>query len=628
MLPIIQYSLRRGAFTPSNSGGGGTSGPFWQGILATSRAIDWSTAGVQSGIPTRNTIFSTMSAGVTAAQINSAISACPASSVVFLNAGTYNLTTGLTFSSAAVGGVTLRGAGANQTFLIFSDNNSCLGQIAFICIPGSNLSYYGPGPPTNSATWIAPYDKGTTTIALTAISGTAPVVGQFIYVDQLKDTTDTGNIYDCNTAGVCVQQGGTINGRTDRILKQMVKVTAVTTVSGTTSCNITPAIYPPNYRSAQTPGAFWGDSTAMIHGCGVENLSIDGQSVSGGAMNVSIIFAYDCWVKGVRSICAPSPRAHLTLYQSAHCSVVDSYFVGSRSDADSSLNYGVDSYGSADCLVQNNICQHRTTGFISNGDQGTVWSYNFDYDNHYTANNTAPGFQQAEHYSHESGNGMTLREGNSGIGMKFDTIHGTSNLMTAFRNYLIGFDNADNRTTEAKTAQTSPIMIHTNQRYHHFIGNVLGDVNYHTSYASIQTGNDFAIYQIDLDYGGIPPDGIVELTMMRWGNWDTVHSSAVYNSSEVPSGIAVLPNPVPATTTLPSSFYLTSRPAWFGYNGTSVTWPPIGPDVTGGTVTSNAGHVYKIPAQLNFEAMAIDTLYTSNPAKIRVFDAATAYQAT
>src|SRR5713101_3865762 len=72
----------------------------WSGILDPSRAIDWTTthAGVTGGIPARTTICSTLNPGVTAAQINSAIASCPANQVVFLNAGTYNLSAGIDFS--------------------------------------------------------------------------------------------------------------------------------------------------------------------------------------------------------------------------------------------------------------------------------------------------------------------------------------------------------------------------------------------------------------------------------------------------------------------------------------------------------------------------------------------------
>src|SRR5439155_8194562 len=83
-----------------------------QTVISPSRMIDWSNAGVPGGIPTRATICATLNAGATATSINNAIAACPSGQVVFLNAGTYNLSTGIIFN--AKNNVTLRGAGPNQ----------------------------------------------------------------------------------------------------------------------------------------------------------------------------------------------------------------------------------------------------------------------------------------------------------------------------------------------------------------------------------------------------------------------------------------------------------------------------------------------------------------------------------
>src|SRR5437867_9208420 len=68
----------------------------WSGILDPSRAIDWSHAGIPGGIPNRTTICASLDPGSTAAQIDAAIAACPANQVVFLSAGTFTLSAGLT----------------------------------------------------------------------------------------------------------------------------------------------------------------------------------------------------------------------------------------------------------------------------------------------------------------------------------------------------------------------------------------------------------------------------------------------------------------------------------------------------------------------------------------------------
>src|SRR6185312_9816404 len=82
----------------------------WSGILSSTRAIDWSTAGVAGGIPTNRTqCGSTLASSSTLAQIQTAINNCPAGQFVKLGTGTFTLSGGLSMKA----NVTLRGDGAN-----------------------------------------------------------------------------------------------------------------------------------------------------------------------------------------------------------------------------------------------------------------------------------------------------------------------------------------------------------------------------------------------------------------------------------------------------------------------------------------------------------------------------------
>ncbi|MGA8866954.1 MAG: hypothetical protein WB510_08295, partial [Candidatus Sulfotelmatobacter sp.] len=87
---------------------------------------------------------------------------------------------------------------------------------------------------------------------------------------------------------------------------------------------------------------------------------------------------------------------------------------------------------------------------------------------------------------------------------------------------------------------------------------------------------------------------------LRWGNYDTVHGSAQWNASEVPTtGIKwVNGNSVPQNHNLPVSFYYNSMPSWWNSSFGTPPWPPIGPDVTGGQ--GPAGMAHEIPAYLCF----------------------------
>ncbi len=123
---------------------------------------------------------------------------------------------------------------------------------------------------------------------------------------------------------------------------------------------------------------------------------------------------------------------------------------------------------------------------------------------------------------------------------------------------------------------------------------------------------------------------------MRWGNWDQFTSTndtgtsdqtgVRWNSSEVPSGIANFSNSVPANHNLPASFYLTSKPSWFG----NVPFPAIGPDVSSGNapntaITPTGGHANKIPSRVCFESLNNDSGYTGSIPPIKNFNAAACY---
>src|ERR1700761_2514776 len=94
----------------------------WTGVLDPSRAVNWSNAGAT--IPTgRTQCGSTVSAGTSASTIQSLLNACSSGTYLLLGAGTFNLSNGLSVPS----NVTLRGSGANSTFLVFSAYINCQG---------------------------------------------------------------------------------------------------------------------------------------------------------------------------------------------------------------------------------------------------------------------------------------------------------------------------------------------------------------------------------------------------------------------------------------------------------------------------------------------------------------------
>ena len=577
----------------------------WSGIIDPSRAIDWSRAGTT--ITNRTTICATLSPGASSSQINSAISNCPANQVVFLNAGTYNLSGGINFGGH--NNVTLRGAGPIQTVLQFSSGDGCGGQGGDICVIDSSPAYVGssqiqPGG-SNAHRWTAGYAKGATQITLDSTSGLS--VGSVIILDQANDTSDTGGIFVCDTSP-CHQGGETSssNGRSiGGVDYNQTQIVTVTGISGN-AVTISPALFMNNWRASQSPGVWW---TSQITGVGIEDLTVD-NSGSGGSVHAGIYFydANNSWVKNVKSL--RGNRNHVWLYQSSHNVIRDSYFFGTQNGAQES--YGVESFIASDNLIENNIFEQIASPIMSSGSSGNIYGYNFSTNNLY---NVSVNWMQNSYANHDAGNLMNLYEGNSFNAIDCDDIHGTGGSTTYFRNQLLG-------AQPGKSLNTHAMNIYSYCRGYNVVGNVLGTATYHTNYeASPQTSSgscDTSIYILgfpssECRSGSAPPDdALVRSTLLRWGNYDTVSNAVLWNASEVPTaGVPFISgNPVPSSHTLPSSFYLTSKPSFWG----AMPWPAFGPDVTGGQDSS--GHAFMPPPQVCYNNTAKDgngiLLFNSN----------------
>lgn len=590
----------------------------WTGIIAASRATNWSTAGVVGGIPTNytqcvNTACATVTsagASATPAQINAALAGAPNNTYVLLAAGSYSLAGGINFGNRS--NVILRGAGADQTLLVFTAPDACVGQSSNVCATSSDTNY--DQAPSNTANWTAGYSQGATTITLSAVTNLK--VGNPLFLDQIDDLSgtqtlagnDTGQVFICDAGGTNGTDGCSENGSgnqeagfqrgggTNSVRDQQQIVTVAScdgnsvpghACSSGTNITITPGLRMPNWRAGKSPGAWW--ATNPISYVGVENLSINGTS-SSGMYNIQLFNCQSCWVKGIRSI-APN-RSHVGLLYSNHDTVRDSYFFSTQNAA--SVSYGVENGAAADNLIENNIFQKIAGAQMANSDcSGCVFGYNFNINDWYSP---SPTWDTQGAYKHAQASFM-LWEGNVGDGIYFDLFHGTGHFITAFRNRYDGrtINNGTNTT-----AHTNPFLIYPYNRYYNIVGNILGSSGYHNTYAA---NSDTAIYVIGTGTVNccLTGDALTVNSLMRWGNYDTVNAAVRFVSGEVPSAFndttgspSVFVNAVPANNNIPASFYYSSKPAWWP---SAKAWPPIGPDVTGGNIANVGGHAYTIPAQ-------------------------------
>jgi hypothetical protein len=555
------------------------------------RRIDWSQAGVSGGPQTRTSVCASLTSTNTLAQINAAIAACPAGQVVQFAAGTYNLASGIVVSGR--NNITLRGAGPDKTFFVFSGQDGCGGLGGAVCLRASTLNYVdGPG---NVRNWTAGYSKGTTVITLDSTANLQ--VGSILMLDQVNDSaTDDNQVWICKTVGTCCVECAT-PGRSSGGARSQVQATRVVAVSGN-QVTISPGVIWPNFgESGRSPQAWYASGTALT-GVGVEDLSIDTEAAGNGRGGSLFLYnVKDSWIKNVRVVHCLNKCAWL--YQTVGVTVRDSYFYdkyGADSAQEGSESYGVNAYLSSMWLTQNNIFHHITAPTMCESGVGGVVGYNFTFDDFY--NTSDPDWAQASQYIHGTC-GYLLYEGNHGFGMIQDNVHGQSYFVTAFRNRWEGWESG-------RSLQTVPVHIYASNRYANIVGNVLGTSGYHNKYESYPgsgTNCDTSIFA--LGFGGNCGNGTmankldVRTTSMRWGNFDVVSNAPRFVASEIPTGDANFPNSAPANTALPGSMYLASRPGWFP---TAIPFPAIGPDVAGGNVTGVAGFANKIPARACYDS--------------------------
>lgn len=614
----------------------------WSGIISPSRAMNWSNAGVSGGIPSAtwaqcgSTIAAYGSSGSpgSPSTINNAISACGSNQYVQLGAGTFYLSGGILFSSK--NNVAIRGMGADQTFLVFYGSNSCQGAYTTVCFQSYDVNWNN-GPSNGPVNWTAPsYAQGATTLTLASVPNLK--VGNPIMIDQTDSTSDIGSILEASstTTGPYTSPGSPgpyslqgDNGESNRAGRGQLQITTVTGCGGVTtpgaSCSgtnvavtISPGLHMPNWSASNSPQAWW--ATSPIQYVGVENLSIDATNAGFGAgygTGVEFFNASNAWVKGVRTVA--TSRAAVQAYYSTAVTIRDSYFFLAVNST--STSYGFECFSASDVLVENNIFQAIAGPLTINGScQGAVLGYNYATLQYYTSSS---GWAMPMSNSHGINTDYDLYEGNVGSQVNGDVFHGSHNMNTLFRNYFAGnlpscwlsgspFLSA---VFGACSGNRVPIYLNAFSRFFNIVGNVLGQSGVQSGYES--GGNPIYVFGAgnagtipgSSTFVTVPSDPVVLSTVMLWGNWDAVTnavrwcgnssdpgwSSTCGNASEIPSTYPYYPNSVPSSSTLPVSFYYSSQPSWWP---SSVAWPPIGPDVTGGNISGVAGHANMIPAEV------------------------------
>jgi len=596
----------------------------WSNILNPTRAGNWAgNVGVPGGIPSG----AWTQCGPTivpykgdASTINNALLACSGSNqYVSLGPGTFNLSSGISMGSLGnnVSNVALRGAGASATILQFANGINCVSGPENICMLNSTTLYTGSGnvlPPcggTNSsdcANWTAGFAQGATSITITNVGADNITNGDVIVVDQGNDVAETGGYIVCDTISplVCHQNTelGSGNGRVINGLEYSQEQWVTVTGGCSTPCSgdgpftltISPGLYANNWNNSGQVGVFFVKPTVNL---GIESLTID-NSAGTARGNIAFYNCHACWVQNVRSI--GGNRNHIWYLQSSRGEIRDSYFFSTRNGSTQSYGIELGEPGGSDLLIENNIFQQIAAPIVGGGVSGAVIGYNFSINNVYTPST----YMQGTYPSHDAADSFNLYEGNVFNGLTCDDIHGTpGGVNTYFRNWLNGLDwNQGTRPTQ----QTFPIDLDAFCRGFNIVGNVLGTPGYHQLYEAFPPNTytqgqcNQTIYELGwgggicstLDAAGVADDTLVRATLMRWGNYDVVSGAVHWDPVESSPGAVpfIAAQSTPASHTLPSSFYLASKPPFWGV----MPYPAIGPDVSGGT--GPGGYAFMIPAQL------------------------------
>ncbi|HTW79470.1 MAG TPA: hypothetical protein VME23_08020 [Terracidiphilus sp.] len=599
----------------------------WSTVLAPSRATDWSNAGVPGGIPNRTTICANVATTDTTKQIQEKIDNCPANQVVMFPVGTWNLT----LSIYAHKGIVLRGAGPTKT--IINLPTSGYGDILFsVDGTGENPNGLPRYPPNLGSTkWTGGLTKGSTVLTLASTAGI--VAGQRIVLDQYNAPYIFTSAINgkCDSHNSCGRNDNPLQffGADSRAQQEMVQVESV---NSPTQITITAPGVAYDHSASLSPEAFYWNTHGANGPGNISYAGVEDMQINANFNNFAISMGYCdyCWTKNVTV--TNLGRTAVFFLWGTHDEVRDSYF-SSRNTSGGPTQYGIELISTSFAKVENNIFFGVTASILPETSYALVAGYNYIL-------NTAPGPQFGSFEPHLAHNYLQLYEGNVLDEIMYDNVWGSSSHNTAFRNRASGH-------SPNKTSYRVAIKVNADNHYMNIVGNVIGDPTFHTHYqcdnVDRRPTDDF---EFDLGFWGScqngidsdnPYDTVTESSLMRWGNWDAVTYLAngstngvrwctgagvgnpACTGSESASTDPEFPGLAHPSQILPSSFYLTAKPSWFGDN----IWPPIGPDVNCSTncIANTANHAAKIPAQLCYENTA-----KNSAGFLTAFDAKACYE--
>lgn len=540
-------------------------------IFPDERMADWiGNIGVSGGIPNRTTVYTTLSAGSSAAQIQSAIENCPDGQVVELGAGTFSLG-GSQIRLYREHGWTLRGAGMGQTIITGS---------------GNSIFYIGDSP--WMGTWgtahtvSAGATKGSTSITVSGTSGIA--VNQLIWIEQ-------ENVSPVFGSGSGSGSGATLTS--DRLNDNTAVVNVRVMVTAINGNDLT--FDPPlPFTFDGSPVASGYNGLGGSRNFGIEDLTVQGSSANG-TQAINFIGCYNFWMKNVE-LTGFTKRGIVPSW-GCRMEMRGCYIHEGAGGHDN--GYAMECNSLNNSLFEDNIwykCQ--ASHFLQGSCNANALLYNvvFHTYNQDSGLDWMAGGFVANHSPYPMFN---LYEGNYVNSIQPDFYYGGSRYGTIFRNYLPGTD----VLTET---HRQTLSIDSRQWDYNVVGNILGAPSTPSSitldlpgvtlnfsdvgalswtHGATSTDNGYSITQNRIFRLGYPMIGSnpysgtgsppaaggsyqqLDLSVKPGGTHETlIHG----NWDAANADIEWLPD---ISQDLPDSLLYVAKPSYFG----ALAWPPFDP---------------------------------------------------
>jgi hypothetical protein len=445
-----------------------------------------------------------------------------------LRAGTYRVDGTINMPAQVV----LRGGGPGRTLL----NMSAGASIVFI---GGSKEDMGAPIGISSG-----FTKGSMALTLNSTGGLA--VDDWISVYE----NNPPGLVDSSRCGWC----GDDSGSGQHVIQQFARITAI---AGNTISINRPLYF--SYSSGNAPSI--RTVPFGVFKSGLEDLKLV-RTASPDTSLIRSTFARHCWLRNIETIKGGDNNGeqHVSLWFSHGIEVRDSYFHDGYAFG-SGANYGVHIiFWNSDHKVENNIFYSLRHGVnLEGGGSGSAILYNY-FDGHYESEDTT--FLDADlNPNHGAHPMMVLSEGNSSAKLVWDSTLGSSSHQTAFRNHV-----RIQRSMPAFSWGRWGIDVQANSRFMNIIGNVVGGPE-SAGGTVLANGNCEPQEPTFFRFGcsgqpGSYADSQSRSTAILHGNYDyTTAGVAAWDGG--------------SDHALASSFYYSSKPAFFG----KCAWPAIGPDL-------------------------------------------------